>query len=463
MAHHPTNHPAHRKGRALPRAGAATADGSALSRNPSHRSSGDCRCKAPSRAEGGRGPAGFALDSGPTHSVETGRTAQSQLDLEELLAYTSLSCAAEVMRREKLKLAKKMLSTLQEALHESIIEQVGSSQRDSEELEEKLSELFEAIQEKLENDIALSHKKSAPIILQQIREMNDGFEERNFARWKPSFDHLEMMWSVAQELGEMHGKDVKEEAEESGDTVMAALANIFPRALLVAQEVICLLKGGFADGALARWRSLHELTVTAMYISKHGEKAAVAYLLSFHFAARRAAHQLNEFSERARMDKFSQEDMKGFDERCEVAEQILGRKIEKDKLGEWPAITQTHSTFADLELDVGMDHWRPRYKWASAHTHAHHRPSEKLLGMVEATDHAHLVGASNSGLVDPFQMTAIALSQITAVYLLHTPNIDRIVHSQVLLKFADEMSTIAMENEKATREAFDKATIHEPE
>jgi len=271
----------------------------------------------------------------------------------------------------------------------------------------------------------------------------------------PPSINLEMIWSIAQELGEMHGNAIQTENGEDNNAVMAALAHIFPRALLVSQEIICLLKGGFPDGALARWRSLHELAVTAMYIAKHGEAAAVPYLLSFHFAARRAAHQMNEHSERAKIGRFSREELKEFDARCAGAEEILGRKIEKDKYGEWPAITRTHTNFAAIEKDVEMDHWRPLFKWASTHTHAHHRPIDKLLGMAEAGKEAHLVGASNSGFVDPFQMTAITLAQITTTYLFHGVNVDRMVHASIIFTLADQMSTIAIENERVTREAFE--------
>jgi hypothetical protein len=352
------------------------------------------------------------------------------------------------------------LSILEDSLCDAVVEALGTRAAEPEAFSEKFKQLFELVREDCEKASLAEYKAKAPSILAELRDAAQGFEKRSFERWQPSFDHIEMMWEVARELGEMHGQAIEANGGEDKNSVMAALAHLFPRALLVAQEVICLLRGGFPDGALARWRSLHELTVTAMYIAKHGETVAVPYLLSFHFAARRAARQMNEHSERANIAGFSDDDMKEFDARCEGAETILGRSIDKDHLGEWPAITQKHTTFADIELDVGMDHWRPRYKWASTHTHAHHRPIDKLLGMAEADRQAHLVGASNSGFVDPFQMTAISLAQIAVTYLLHAANPDRVVHSNVLLKLADEMSGISIENERATRAAFDaqKAT-----
>ncbi|MFV1598633.1 MULTISPECIES: DUF5677 domain-containing protein [unclassified Phaeobacter] len=347
------------------------------------------------------------------------------------------------------------LRILERSLMEAVASNWNFEDLEPKVFSEKFMELFERVREDCEASSLEGYKDKAPELLADIREATAGFESRSFARWKPSFDHLEMMWSIAQELGEMHGKAIQADDGEDKNPVMGALGHIFPRALLVTQEVICLLKGGFPDGALARWRSLHELTVTAMYIAKHGNDAATSYLLSFNFAARRAALQMNEHSERAQIGSFSDDELKEFDARCAGAEEILGRKIKKDKHGEWPAITQTHTNFAALEKDVEMDHWRPRYKWASTHTHAHHRPIDKLLGMVEAEKEVHLVGASNSGFVDPFQMTAISLAQITMTYLFHAVNVDRIVHANIMHTLADQMSTIAIENERVTREAFE--------
>ncbi|MDT8328199.1 MAG: DUF5677 domain-containing protein [Roseovarius sp.] len=300
-----------------------------------------------------------------------------------------------------------------------------------------------------------SYKESAAENLENIRDDSKGFEERNFSRWKPAFDHLEMLWDVGQKLGEAHGKDVQLRNDDDNNATMAALAHIFPKSLLVVQEIICLLKGGFPDGALTRWRSLHELSVTAMYIAKHGEDAAKQYLLSFHFSARRAAHQMNKHSDRAGLKGFNAEEIQAFDALCFEAEQILERSIDNDKNGEWPKITIYHPTFAHVEESVGMDHWRPWYKWASNYTHANHRPADKPLGLVDATVPINLVGASNSGFVDPFQLTALSLAQLVETYLTHSLNLDRIVHIDVFRELANEMADIALKAERDSKQTFE--------
>lgn len=195
---------------------------------------------------------------------------------------------------------------------------------------------------------------------------------------------------------------------------------------------------------MAHWRSLHELNVTAMYILQVGHESAAAYMLSFHFSARRAALQMNKHAELALLDRFSKDELEGFDARRKEAEEALGRKISEDKDGEWPKINLKHRDFAALEQHVGMDHWRPRYKWASQHIHADLKPIGSLLGMSGSREIVNLVGASDSGLADPFMMTAISLAQVTMTYLSVTPNLDRVVHSSVLMKLSDEMSELVM-------------------
>src|SRR5260370_35431821 len=56
------------------------------------------------------------------------------------------------------------------------------------------------------------------------------------------------------------------------------LIRLLVRGCQVTDEIICLLENGFADGAMARWRTLHEIAVVAAVISQHGEDIAERYV-----------------------------------------------------------------------------------------------------------------------------------------------------------------------------------------
>jgi hypothetical protein len=351
-----------------------------------------------------------------------------------------------------------MLTLLEKSILEAVSEANADGKKNAAELSEDFERMFLEVRESCKEAMLKDLLASAGEMLSAERIERQGFERRTFERWKPSFDHLEMMWRIAQEVGEANARFSETSEREDEDFTFNALCSIFPRALLIAQEVLCLLRGGFPDGALARWRSLHELTVTAMFLAKRGEDASKEYLLSFHFSARRAAKQLNSYSDRNQIKELSAAELYEIDQRCKEAERILGRNVVSDKDGEWPAITMSHRTFADLEREVGMDHWRPYYKWASTHTHAGHRLADRLLGLSESDETQYLVGASNSGFVDPLQMTAISLANITSTFLLYRPNADRIIIADVLLEISKLMSSIAMENERSTLAEHKRST-----
>jgi hypothetical protein len=122
---------------------------------------------------------------------------------------------------------------------------------DQELFQRRLDEVIKQSREDCEAESLKSYRDTAINVLPDIREAAKGFEERSFERWKPVFDHLEMMWAIAQELGEANANEFDQDADESTQVVMAALSNIFPKALLVTNEIICLLKGGFPT---VHWR-----------------------------------------------------------------------------------------------------------------------------------------------------------------------------------------------------------------
>jgi hypothetical protein len=66
-------------------------------------------------------------------------------------------------------------------------------------------------------------------------------------------------------------------------------------------------------------------------------------------------------------------------------------------------------TCALIEEARGLDHWRPRYKWASEDSHSNYKPHETHLALSEAKEPLLIVGRSNSGMIDPAQMLGCSL------------------------------------------------------
>ena len=313
---------------------------------------------------------------------------------------------------------------------------------------------YEEVLSNVVEEVLKTLRRSAPKMLRERRSQLRSFEKGNFRRWKKAFDLFEMMIVMAEELGELNDAALRSRAQQEQDYKFEALSQLHPRAVLVSREILCLLKGGFPDAALARWRTLHELTVTSMFIANQDQKIALNYLASFVFRSLRAAKQYNEHAERANLDSFSDEDINDLEAACDEVEQQIGGRLRADY--DWAkfAFPPKNITFYDIEKRVGMDHWRPRYRWASQHSHAGHRPADRMLGLVETADPILLVGPSNSGFTDPLHMAAISLAEMTTTFMLYVENLDRLVHAKMMLQLSDELGPLAWKIERETFVGF---------
>lgn len=116
--------------------------------------------------------------------------------------------------------------------------------------------------------------KSAGKMLKEHRRLSRGFEKRNVKRWSKAFDLLEAHIVICTDAGEDFNLSYRQSAVKNNDLVFDIIVRHHARACHIAQEILCLLKSGYADAAHARWRALHEVNVTAMFIAKHGQECA---------------------------------------------------------------------------------------------------------------------------------------------------------------------------------------------
>ncbi|PWK60272.1 DUF5677 domain-containing protein [Roseicyclus mahoneyensis] len=317
-------------------------------------------------------------------------------------------------------------------------------------LQSSLDALFEVIPGVIESSAAKALKTS--------RKLQLGFEQRCYRRWRKAFELFEIIRGVAAEIGEKHAQEHFRAVEEERDYIFFALSHLHPRMLLVASEIDALLRTGFPDGALARWRTLHEIAVVALFIAQSDQDTAKRYLASFQFNAHRDANQLNEYAQRANLSPFSAEEIEAMGIVCQAFEKEVGRAIGREYDWAKEALKKDRPTLFDLEKATGQDHWRPRYRWACQHVHAGHRPSDKLLGMSEAKNPVNLIGSSNSGFVDPFSMSACSISDCCRAFFERRATIDSVVALKSIQVLSERLGHIALQLETDTLESYQKRT-----
>lgn len=275
--------------------------------------------------------------------------------------------------------------------------------------------------------------------LEERRQKVAGFVERNIDRWSSGLDHLELLINICIESGEI----VNTEYRQNPDVNYSALAEVATRlqakACLIANEILCLLKSGFADGALGRWRALHEVTVILLFLCEHGDEMAEKYIAHEAVDTYKAALQHNCYHLRLNVQPFEQQHLDSLKTRYDSVLKEYGSNFKKEY--GWAAVHlgRESMNFSQIEKEVALDHWRPYYKWASQSIHPNLKSLFDLLALSEADEEGLLVGPSNSGLTDPADATAIALCQATIELLCLYESLDITITMQIINLLTDEI------------------------
>lgn len=340
------------------------------------------------------------------------------------------------------------------ALEEAILDSLQSMGRNLSEPE--VEELTEKIlQGSIKGFIAsLAVKQSAH--LHEVRKDLRAFNRRNESRWKRAFDALEALWQVCSEIGGEFNRHYRPAAVTDNDYQFEALASLHAKALLVTRECLALMQQGFAEGALARWRTLHEIAATALLIQQSDQQVALRYLATFRFQALRAASQINSLFGFDTRESFSQEELVAMEAECARLTKQFGTRLNEEYEWARSAILGLHPnskvTFRDIEAATNQGDFRPYYRWASQHNHGGYRPPDKGLGLVESTSPTLLIGPSNSGMVDPLQLVALSLAKASVALLTSRVTLDTAIWLSVVDHFSRSVGPIALKVEKKTLE-----------
>ncbi|MEA2192598.1 MAG: hypothetical protein QOI73_2719 [Solirubrobacteraceae bacterium] len=312
--------------------------------------------------------------------------------------------------------------------------------------------------------VARRLREDGPAMLRARRRDQLRFERALAERWGRAFDLAEMAIVVAYEAGEAFNLKHQHKAGDEYDLVFAALVRLHARGCRIANEALALLKSGYGQAALARWRVLHEVAVVAVFISTHGQRTAERYFDHGGVETWRAMQEYQQHAARLRYEPYTEDEVQA----AQAAFELLCTQYGKAFAGPYgwaqealatenPSVVKKWVTISAIEASVGLSHLRPHYRMASYGTHANPKGVTFTPDVLPGRP-VLLAGPGVAGLADAGRCSLISLMQVTTTLLTYKVGPSAPIILGALLGLTDDAGAAYLEAHRAVAQGPENAS-----
>jgi hypothetical protein len=250
-----------------------------------------------------------------------------------------------------------------------------------------------------------------PAVLAHEERLVDHARDQVSRGWGKVIAELRLLRAVSLEVGEHFHR-----RQRVSTALHDALVRMHARGITVSGEVIALLEEGYASGAIARWRTLHELSVAARFVLDHGEPVAQRWLAHRVVVRHRNALEYERHAAALGLEAIGADRLRETEQERDAALATYGRSFKGDYGWAADALDKERPTFRDLEDATTEGRLRPFYQYASHRVHA--GSHGVLLEVMRGDERAMMIGPSPEGLTDPAQLTAMSMVELTTTLLM---------------------------------------------
>ena len=282
-------------------------------------------------------------------------------------------------------------------------------------------------------------QKQSKSILKEIKSERRKFIDYHNKIWGKPLDLLDALISLSLELGDEFSQKFISDSSNDNDIVFHVLKRLHARGCQVSSEILTLLRGGFADGAHARWRTLHEISVIAQFISANDADLAERYLAHSAVVDYRRALQYRKHSDDLSYAPMSDEDFNTIKSAYDEVLKRYGGNFKSEYGWASEVLGNPKPNFTNIEEKANESHMQPFVKLAHVNIHAGSKGIFYRLGS-PPNDDLLVAGASVFGVGEPGQNTAYTLNKLTSTLLLYkNNNLDNLGSILALRKFMEEV------------------------
>lgn len=297
----------------------------------------------------------------------------------------------------------------------------------------------------LSDKLVKDWKQQSKSILKKIISERRSFISYHGKIWGKPLDSLDALISLSLELGNEFSHKFNSVVSNDSEIVFQTIKRLHVRGCQVSSEILTLLRGGFAGGAHARWRTLHEISVIAQFLSTRDSELTERYLAHSAIIDYQGALQYRTHSNNLSYMPLSDDEFAKIKNAYEIVKDKYGKEFKDDKWFRndywWAsaALNNPHPNFVTIEERVGVSFMQPFVKLAHVNVHAGSKGLFYRLGSPPSDD-VLVAGASTFGVGEPAQNTAYTINNLTSTLLLYkNKDFDNIGLSLALRKFMEEV------------------------
>jgi len=332
---------------------------------------------------------------------------------------------------------------------------------DEEELAESFERMRGAIPDIVQStilrggsDLFKSMKRSWQIEGAMERFEISQFQERLGERWGEGLQLLRMLLATAREIGQDAAKRYHRSKSKNYACRRFVLVRLHVRACQVADEIITLMENGFADGAMARWRTLHEIGVVATLIEDGNEELARRFIAHDIVEVKKQADDWDDKQVPLGYARIGHRERKRIEEAYAEALNNFGQSFRHDYGWAADYLKDKRPNFKKLQTAADQSGMNTYYKLANFNVHAGARGM--FFRLTDMGSDNPIAGRCNAGLVEPGQNTAYTLVRITGALMGRPKDLDRLIEMRALIAMRDAVPRALHRADKKLRKDEDE-------
>lgn len=296
-------------------------------------------------------------------------------------------------------------------------------------------------------------KEYGPDFTDADNQIHEEFRERLQNLWGYGFQGMELIVQASIFYGSGYNSVFSKRADK--DIKFAVLTHLHSRACQICNEMLVLLKNGLPDAAIARWRTLYEVTVCMKFISMNDSILSQKYLDYSFVISLEKMKRYNALGGGNPIDRYPNERIDEQEKKVRQLCEKYGPGFKGKNAGwaykEINDLQNGEGGFSGMEKAVGWGEQHLYYLVASGGVHHGVDGTFQRLCMMKGVRDVVPVGGSNYGLSTPGMLMMRTI--IEANMIMFSQHVGITDEEKEFLRrindIIEALKTIAVETEEA--------------